>query len=154
MKIAVAGSRDGRPTRMQAVAFGRIYAMLGGTVILHGCCPAIGTPLTDGVPVRMRGVDAWIEERATARGIPIERFPPLQVTIGWPGCGPERSRRMVIAAGAVVCLPGGRGTERTRGFALDFGRPLYDIGKDGDWTGPCPTCGAPGDGFGCECCRA
>lgn len=140
------------PTRDQAVTFGRIWKRLGGTVLLHGCCPATGTPKTDGVPVRMRGVDGWVEERGVARGIPIERFPPLQVSIGWPGCGPERSRRMVLAADAVVLFPGGVGTGRTRGFALEFERPLYEICPDGDWVGPCPSCGQPGDGFGCGCC--
>ncbi len=56
MKIAVAGGRDYLPNREQTVVFGRLFRLLGGTVLLHGCCPARGSPLTDGVPVRMRGV--------------------------------------------------------------------------------------------------
>lgn len=128
----------------------RLWKRLGGTIILHGCCPARGTPKTDEVPNRMRGIDAWIDERARARGIPVEHFPAKQLSIGWPGCGPERNRRMVLAADIVVCFPGGDGTESTRRFALQFHKPLWDIFED-DAVGPCPICGQPGNGYGCAC---
>lgn len=155
VRVAVAGTRARAATPVEAATFHRLWKAIGGTVLLHGCCLAAGEPRSDGVPKRMRGIDAWVEERAAARGVPVERCPPLQVSIGWPGCGPERSRRMVKAADVVVCFPGGRGTERTAGFASEFGRPLYRIYTiDGncEWTGPCPICGAEGDGYSCGCC--
>lgn len=127
MRIAVAGTRSRYPTRAEAAAFYRLWKYLGGSVLLHGCCPDVGTPKTDGVPERMRGVDGWAEERASARGIPVERFPPKQISIGWPGCGPERNRRMVLAAEAVVVFPGGPGTASTKRLAGELRRPLYEI---------------------------
>lgn len=127
MKIAVAGARDGIVTAEQAKIFGRIWRHLGGSILLHGCCPARGTLKTDGVPERIRGVDAWAHERATARGIPVETFPALQIAIGWPRCGPERVRRMVKACDVAVAFPGGKGTENFRDFAIEFGKLLYDI---------------------------
>ena len=152
MRIAVAGTRSRPATANEAKAFRRLRKKLDGSVLLHGCCPATGTPKTDGVPERMRGIDGWIEERAQARGIAVEHFPPLQLTIGWPGCGPERSRRMVAASDAVILFEGGVGTARTRGFALEMSKPLYEIFPDeNDWVGPCPCCGEPGDGYGCSC---
>lgn len=154
VRIAVSGGRDYAPNREQAVIFGRLFRLLGGTVLLHGCCPARGSPPTDGVPVRMRGVDAWVEARAAANGVPVEHFPALQLSIGWPRCGPERVWRMVNASGACVALPGGKGTANFRRFALELGKPLYEIfvvNGAADWIGPCPHCGEPGDGYGCGC---
>lgn len=153
MRIAVAGSRTGVVSHAQAVAFGVIWRQLGGAILLHGCCPAPGTPKTDGIPERMAGVDAWVDQRAIARGIPVERFPALQVSIGWPGCGPERVKRMVKAGDVAVAFPGGKGTANFRNFALELGKPLYDIDPEGEWTGPCPRCGEPGDGYGCGCAK-
>jgi hypothetical protein len=150
MRIAVAGTRSRSATREEAEAFHRLWKYLGGTVVLHGCCPAHG-PLTDDVPPRMRGIDAWIDDRAKARGIPVEPYPPKQKSIGWPGCGPERNRRMVAAADAVVCFPGGSGTDSTRRLAIEMGKPLYEIFKN-EWIGPCPLCGEPGGGYSCDCC--
>lgn len=136
VRIAVAGSRDGVVTHAQAVTFGKLWRELDGTGLLHGCCPAIGTPETDGVPERMRGVDAWVGRRAIARGIPVEHFPPLQASIGWPACGPERNRRMVRAADAAIVFPGGAGTASTARWAADLGKPLYEITGDGRLIGP------------------
>jgi hypothetical protein len=152
MRIAVAGTRASFPSRQDAVAFMHLWQRLGGTVILHGCCPAASEAPTDDVPARMRGVDAWIDSRAKARGIPVEPYPAKQKTIGWPRCGPERNRRMVEAADAVVCFPGGRGTASTRGFAVELRKPLYEI-FEGEIIGPCPFCREPGDGYGCDCGR-
>lgn len=135
VRIAVAGTRSRPATPEEARAFRRLWEYLGGTVLLHGACPDAGTRPTDGMPEGMRGIDAWAHERAMARGIPVEPYPPLQVSIGWPGCGPERNRRMVAAAEVVICFPGGAGTASTRGIALQFGRPLYRI-VGGEWTGP------------------
>lgn len=153
MKVAVAGGRDYQPTREQAVIFGRLFRLLGGTVLLHGCCPARGAPPTDGVPVRMRGVDAWVEARAAANGVPVERFPPLQLSIGWPRCAHARNMAMVRAAEAVIVFPGGNGTRGTAMWARRFDRPLYEI-LDWTWVGPCPVCRDPGDGEDCGCLDA
>ena len=136
MRIAVAGTRLRDANLEEAKTFMRLFESLGGTVILHGACPAAGTTKTDGVPERMRGIDAWVDRRARARGIPVEPFPALQVTVGWPGCGPERNRRMVLAADVVVVFPGGRGTASTKSLAWTFGKPLYEIRLDGGLIEP------------------
>lgn len=133
VRVVVAGSRDLIPSRSQAVTFMRLWVQLGGDILLHGCCPALGQPLTDDVPEKMRGVDAWAEARAVARGIPVERFPPLQLSIGWPGCGPERNARMVKAGDAGILFPGGSGTASTRRLLAASGIPYFQILEDGSF---------------------
>ena len=146
MILAVTGGRDYMPSEQEAVEFLKLWNRLGGTVLRHGCCPAAKTKPTDGVPFAMRGVDLWAEWWGTGNprawwprlapvgladlSLPrIERFPPLQLTIGWPGCGPERNRRMVTGADALIAFKGGRGTANCIKQARGLGIEVYFVGR-------------------------
>lgn len=131
MRIAVTGSREREPIPEEQAEFERLWDAWRGTVLLHGACPVPGPPVD--YVTTMRGVDRWAHEWATKRGILIDPFPPLQKSIRWPRCGPERNRRMVATAGVLFALPGARGTENCIGFAVRQRIPVHRIGTADAW---------------------
>jgi hypothetical protein len=145
--VAVTGGRDFHPDdypecveRFEALVreLRRAPApsYLATIILLHGCCPAKGTRATDGPAAAFRGVDAWIDAWPTTKpwiygettgvGGTI-LFPPKQISIGWPGCGPERNKRMVDLADVLIAFPGGKGTEGCVKLAEKKGIPVYRI---------------------------
>lgn len=72
------------------------------------------------------GADRCGEQWATAKGIPIKRFPADWNTHG-RAAGPIRNRQMAEYADAVALFPGGRGTASMRREAERAGITVHDF---------------------------
>jgi hypothetical protein len=72
------------------------------------------------------GADAAGEDWASARGIPVKRFPADWEGLG-RAAGPARNGEMAEYAGALVAFPGGKGTENMIGQARSSDLDVYVV---------------------------
>ncbi|MEL6179704.1 MAG: SLOG family protein [Myxococcota bacterium] len=110
MRVAVTGSRHGKPTHADAWALRVALTMLGCTTLLHGGAS---------------GYDEWSGRVADRLGIPVEVF-----SADWSQgrkAGPIRNRRMLATADHLIALPGGDGTKDCTRAAESMGIPVTRI---------------------------
>lgn len=108
-RIAITGGRDHNVTRVELVAFYRLWRRLGGAVLIHGAA---------------RGVDTDMGIRAKIRGIEVVKVPVDETLDGpWPAAGHRRNWRMLTTKGAtaLIAFPGFKGTPGCVAAALELG---------------------------------
>lgn len=113
MKVIIAGGRDYVFTDQDEADLDRLYDQIGITEVVSG---------------RARGADTCGEEWARKRGLPVTPFPANWKLHG-RAAGPIRNEEMaryVGAAGAVVLLPGGTGTQNMHEQAKKHGLQIFD----------------------------
>jgi hypothetical protein len=122
--VAVTGSRRRTPTGTEMVEFYELWDGLEANRLIHGDCR--GTDVAVAGWMRLKAaVDNRPDWTQQAYGVKHE------LDGSWPGAGPRRNRRMLLAERAglviVVAFPGGRGTQSCVDIAEELGIPVYRI---------------------------
>lgn len=113
MKLIIAGGRDYKPKANDMARLDALRAELGVTEVVSGCAT---------------GADAFGEEWAAYRGIPVKPFWAPWTRMGKPA-GRFRNVQMAHYADACVVFPGDDGTDHMWRTAKRLGLRVFDWRK-------------------------
>lgn len=119
-RVIIAGGRD-----FASLPFVEFAVRASGLTIREVVSGACG--VSSSKPnLAARGADGLGEAWAKRNGIPVKRFIADQYG-KWPSCGPRRNGAMAEYGGALIALPGGRGTDNMVEQALRRGLIVHDF---------------------------